>query len=410
MLTAQAPTPVATRTSVSSAVFGIGGLYSRSNGIAWIMRDLAEALGRAGVRVDVFAAACLGKTAIGDLFEPPTRFVTARGLWLGGLSVAPGLRPRLEEAMRTAAVVHNHSFWMMPTSQATRAAKRRGKPVVFTAHGALEPYSLSRSRWKKAVCRALFQSRDFAQTDCIHVNSRQEADKVREAGFGHPLAVIPNGVRPVPADDRADPEVFLGGHPALRGRRLMLFMARLHQKKGLGHFIPAWAEVAERFPDWHLVVAGPDRGFEAEARRLAEDPRLAGRVTFTGSLHGEVQRAARTASELFVLPTFSEGFSMSLLEAMATGLPAVTTPGCNFPEAAAEGGASEYPATRDGMVAALEEMLALSPAGLASRGDLGRRLVERDYSWDRVAALTIRMYEWLAAGGGPQTRPEFVIA
>ena len=391
---------------MGEVVFAIGGLYSRSNGIAWIMRSLAAALGQQGVGVDVYAAAARGRETLGvDFFEPPTRLRTARGWWLGGLSLAPGLAPLLDDAVADARIVHCHSFWMHPTHQAIAAAQRHGRPVVVTAHGALEPYSLRRSRWKKWLVRRLFQDADFAATDCLHVNSLEEGLKVREAGFQQPLAVIPNGTDVLPPADAAP---FFARYPELSGRRLMLFMARLHQKKGLGHFLPAWAELADCFPDWHLVVAGPDRGFEQAARELAADRRLRGRVTFTGSLHGEIQRAARAASELFVLPSFSEGFSMAVLEAMAEGLPVLMTPGCNFLAAHDAGAAFLADPTTPAMVTALGTALAAEPDELEQMGQRGRDLVAAEYTWPAVARQTRELYDWLEAGGRPNDRPAFV--
>ena len=377
------------------------------------MRDLAAALQQRGTHVDVFAAACrsrmkLDAAGIGTLFDAPTQYRTAPGLWLGGISVAPGLDRVLADAMQQCEVVHSHSLWMRPTHQATRAAKNAGRPVVLTAHGALEPYSLTRSRWKKRLIRAAFQDRDFRDTDCIHVNSRREGEKVRAAGFTHPLAVIPNGIA-MPAGDAENPQPFFDAYPTLRGRRLMLFMARLHEKKGLGHFLPAWANVARENPDWHLVVAGPDRGFEAAARQLADIPELAGRVTFTGPLHGELKDAARAAAELFVCPSFSEGFSMSVLESLATGTPALITPGCNFAEAADAGAAVEYPADIDGMTAALRHLLALHEDDLADMGNRGRTLVADDYTWDRIAEQTQTLYRWLIEGQPAEATPSFMV-
>src|SRR5262245_60952191 len=104
------------------------------------MRDLAAALGRIGAPVTVCAADCTGRKSIGHIFEPPTRWVTAPGRWLGGLSWSQKLKPILEHEIARADVVHNHSVWMLPTSYACRVAKRLDKPVVFTAHGTLEPW------------------------------------------------------------------------------------------------------------------------------------------------------------------------------------------------------------------------------------------------------------------------------
>ncbi len=389
-------------------IFVVGGLYSLSNGVAWIMKDLAAALGRAGAPVDVYGAECpdRGMAPIGHIFESPSRWISAPGRWLGGLSWSPSLKPLLHAAIASADIVHNHSIWMLPNSYATRLARRAGKPVVYTAHGALEPWALANSGWKKKMVGAWFQNADLRNADCIHVNSQPEAEGVRKLGIKCPIAVIPNGVNLEMFDLEQSTEPFFEQHPTLRGKRLMLFMARVHEKKGLGHLIPAWGRLAARFPDWHLVIAGPDGGFLAAAQQLVSEHRLHERVTFTGPLSGDVKRSAQSACELFVQPSFSEGFSMAILEALASAKPVLLTPGCNFPEAAQAGAALQVAPTIEETTEALERLLSLDPAELAQWGGRGRRLVEERYTWDRVARLTLELYQWL---GGQGNRPDAVI-
>lgn len=390
-------------------IFVVGGLYSLANGVAWIMKDLAAALGRAGAPVDVYAAECpdRGIESIGHIFEAPSRWIAAPGRWLGGLSWSPKLKPLLRSAIASADVVHNHSVWMLPNSYATRIARKAGKPVIYTAHGALEPWALANSGWKKNVVGAWFQNADLRNADCIHVNSLPEAEGVRKLGIKCPIAVIPNGVNLQEFDLRQPTEPFFESYPALRGRRLMLFMARVHEKKGLGHLIPAWGALASSFPDWHLVVAGPDGGFLTASQQLVAEHRLNDRVTFVGRLDGDIKRAARSACELFVQPSFSEGFSMAILEALACAKPVLLTPGCNFPEASAAGAATEVEASISGTTEGLSELLACSSTELERRGRLGRQLVEERYTWERVAASTLDLYRFLCDG---DERPAELIA
>jgi glycosyltransferase involved in cell wall biosynthesis len=388
-----------------SALFVVGGLYAKSNGVAWIMRDLAAALTTAGTQVRVYAADCIGRQSIGDIFEAPVEWRTAPGLWLGGLSWSPRLKQMLNDAVRDVSVVHNHSVWMLPNSYATRAAQRAGRPVVFTAHGALEPWALRHSGIKKRVVLAAFQRRDLLDCDCLHVNSEAEAAGVRAFGYRGPVAVIPNGVSVDLFQQPRSPEQFRSSFPGLRGRRVALFMARLHEKKGLGHLIPACANVASRLPDWHLVIAGPDCGAEASTRRLVEHHCLNNRVTFVGQLHGEAKLDALAAAELLVQPSFSEGFSITILEALAAGCPALITPGCNFPAAVESGGALEVPPTIEGTTAGLMRLLSLSPEELAAMGQRGRALVLSHYTWENVARQTSHLYAWLS---GAADQPFFV--
>jgi glycosyltransferase involved in cell wall biosynthesis len=387
-------------------IFVVGGLYSQANGVARIMRDLASALGRAGSPVTVFGAECLGKESVGHIFELPSGWIAARGFWLGGLSWSPRLKGLLREGIRDADVVHNHSVWMLPNSYSSRIAGSNNKPVVITAHGALERWALNRSRWKKRLVGRLFQDRDLHTADCLHVNSRQEIEGVRAYGLKCPVAVIPNGIH-LPDFVSLPPQgVFREAFPETRDKKIALFMARLHVKKGLDHALRAWSRVHKRFPDWHFVVAGPDRGFERQARQLVKDLALDRAVTFTGNLQGDLRLAALAAAEIFVHPSYSEGFSMAVLEALACRLPTLITPGCNFSEAAETGAAIEVSPDTQGTEAGFVELLSLSDLDRKEMGERGRVLVEAAYTWDGVARQMLDIYRWISLGG---ERPATVI-
>ena len=155
-----------------------------------------------------------------------------------------------------------------------------------------------------------------------------------------------------------------------------------------------------------MVIAGPDCGFETPARRLIQELRLAQSVLLTGNLQGEAKQEALGAAEVFVLPSFSEGFSMAVLEAMACGLPVLLTPGCNFPEAAASGAAVEVEPNVGSVESGLRRVLSLSDTERQNMGRTARTLIAARYTWDRVAEQTMQLYCWLTGRG---LRPEFIL-
>ncbi|MBX3437495.1 MAG: glycosyltransferase [Planctomycetaceae bacterium] len=392
---------------VLKPMFVVGGLYSLANGVAWIMRDLAAALGRAGAPVDVYAADCWGRGAasIGHIFDPPSRWISRKGMWIGGLSWSPQLKPVMRRAVAEHDIVHNHSLWMLPNSYSARAAFTLHKPLIITAHGALEPWALSNASWKKQLVGAMFQRSELLRADCLQTNSRAEIDGLRRYGITAPVAVIPNGVDLPVLDQPAARHLLEARHPDLANKRWILFMARLHVKKGIEHLLRAWAQLAASHPDWQLVVAGPDNGFEAASKAIVSSLSIDSRVTFTGNLQGDLSRAARQGAEIFAQPSFSEGFSMAILEAMASRCPVLITPGCNFPEAADAGAglivAPDVESTADGLARLLE----MSDAERQQMGERGRQLIERGFTWDRVAKKTLELYRWTLSGG---PSPDFV--
>jgi len=387
--------------------FVVGGLHTEGSGVARILCDLANALRRQGAVVTVYTAACDGRGATDSLLRPDVSLVAPRGWWAGRLAYSPRLKRLLHDAIAEIDVVHNHSLWMLPTSYATRAAAERGVPVVFTLHGFLETWALARSRWKKRLVGWAFQNRDLRLAACIHVNSVTELQNARKYGLRNPAAVVPNGVDLEPFTKMPPRSEFVGRFPHLQDKRICLFLSRLHRKKGLEHLVQAWGRVSPAFPDWHLVIAGPDDGMENWTRNAIGTLGLNSAVTLTGPLYGRDKLAAYAAADVFVLPSFSEGFSMAVLEAMAAGLPVLITPGCNFPEAVEAGAAVCVEPTVDGTEAGLRTLLELSDAERDELGRRARQLIQRCYTWDRVAKKMLELYQWLLGGG---RRPEFVEA
>ena len=386
-------------------LFVVGGLYSEANGVARIMRDLAAALGRSGTPVTVYGASCRGRQSIGHIFHPPTQWRSETGLWLGGLSWSPRLKRLLRKDIDEADVIHNHSIWMLPNTYSSQLAKKIGKPVVITAHGALEPWALKHSQWKKRSVGTWFQYRDLHQADCIHVNSKQELESVREFGYRGPIAIIPNGVHLCEFNNLPERSVFERILPTVKGKKIALFMARLHVKKGLENLLLAWSRIHEEFSDWHLVVAGPDCGLESRARQIVNDNQLQQTVSFVGNLQGDSRLAALSAADSFLHPSYSEGFSMGILEALACRLPVLITPGCNFPEAAKCGAAFEVPSDPEGVTLGLRNMLGATEDQRKEMGNAGFELIESRYTWDRVAEATSQLYRWISTR---RNQPEFV--
>lgn len=332
---------------------------------------------------------------------------------LAAFGYSPELARQLRARMQRDSVVHVHGLWMYPGLLARQLANTSGAVRIVSPHGMLEPWALKNSRWKKRLAAWLFENQNLRTADCLHALCQPEADHIRYYGLKNPIAVIPNGVD---FESHANPPsraVLESRFPALRGRRWILFLSRIHPKKGLAHLLRAWAKVWKpesgnrKAEDWMLVIAGPDElGHEAEMKLACRELGLENCVTFTGPLHGEEKRAALAGSELFVLPSFSEGFSMAVMEAVAAGLPVMLTPQCNFPELAKAGGAVEVSPDADSCEAGLRQLLALSDSERQAMGQRGKVLVERSYTWSQVADKMFSVYQWLLKGG---PKPECVL-
>lgn len=307
---------------------------------------------------------------------------------------------RFRAMVAGAAGVHIHGLWQHSTMHASRLAQKLGRPYIVSAHGMLERWALRQKRWKKAVYAALLERRLLRSARCLHALTEAEAEDYRRFGLRNPIAVVPNGVT---VREDIGPELFLGQFESLRGQRLVLFLGRLHPKKGLHLLCEVWSKLEPRRPDAHLVIAGPD----SENMRPALEERFAklgaSRVTFTGMLRGDLKWSALRACDVFVLPSYSEGLSVSVLEAMGVGLPVIVTRQCNLPEVRKRNCGWEIEPQERALLRSIEDCLSIAPEKLAAIGKNGRELIESRYSWQRVGQQMAAVYRWMCGGERPET-------
>ena len=321
-----------------------------------------------------------------------------------GFGFAPAL-PKFVRATN-ADIIHSHGLWMWSDWVASRSARAQNKPHIVSPHGMLEPWAMANSARKKQLMWRVFQRRALNNARVLHALCDAEKQAMRALGLNNPIAVIANGVNLSEFAALPDDAAFDAEFPLAKNRKVLLFMARLHPKKGLVPLLHAWRELARDFPDWLLVIAGPDEnGHRAELESLVEEFGLSESVALTGMLDGARKRAALARADAFVLPSFSEGFSIAILEAMACRLPVLLTPECHFDDAARAGAAiaatPEAPALIEGARALLER----SDAERAQMGALGYDLVAQKYTWARVAHAWKTLYAWC---DGQSEKPDFV--
>jgi len=305
-----------------------------------------------------------------------------------------------------ADVVHNHGLWMFPNYYARQAARARRVPLVVSPRGMLDEWSLRRSRIRKAIAWQLLERENLASAQLFHATSAVEAKAIRTARITQPIAVIPNGVDIPDAAQFPGRERLQKKHAELTGREWLLFMARLHPKKGLAELVSAWRGLAMRFPDWQLVVAGPDLdGHGAEMRAFAAASGLSERITFAGMLSGAEKACALANAGVLVLPTHSENFGIVVAEALAHGTPAITTHAAPWQELREARCGWWVEDREEALKEALSEAMSLSPDERRAMGARGRMLVAARYSWDRIGQEMLAAYNWVC-GNGP--RPDFV--
>ncbi|EGV20676.1 glycosyl transferase group 1 [Thiocapsa marina 5811] len=188
-------------------------------------------------------------------------------------------------------------------------------------------------------------------------------------------------------------------------------MSRLHPKKGLTNLLLAWAQTrqaaAQQAEAWRLVIAGWDQGgHQDDLQCLADSLGIRDSVQFVGPLFDEAKALALAAADAFVLPSFSEGLPMAVLEAWAVSLPVLMTPGCNLPEGFAADAALAMAPEPESIAVALNRLFDMSAAERQAMGARGRQLVGDRFAWPRIAVQMCDVYRWVL-GQGP--KPDSVV-
>lgn len=345
--------------------------------------------------------------AYADYVPASVEIVSYPGWGPGRVGVSPAMEAAARQrAGENLAVLHQHSLWLGTSRVTMRWRKAWRRPTIISPQGALLPYALARSAWKKTLAGWLFERRNLRAASCLHAASAAEAASFRRYGLANPIAIIPNAIPHGWLRSAGDGPRFRHAHKLPAEARLMLFVSRVHPIKGLPLLFEAIRREQAHLADWHLVVAGPDEGgHTAELVQLAQRLGITPRVHFIGAVFGAEKRDAFAAAELFVLPTHSENFAIAVAEALAAGVPVLTTKGAPWEELETHACGWWTDTSAAAIGEALREATQSPPAALAAMGQRGRQLITERYTWPIAAQKTLELYAWLL---GRAPRPDCV--
>ncbi len=366
---------------MSRVLHVVAGLGAQLGGPSRSVPLLVRALAREGVDVAVATPEGDAEAAV----SPEAAALAEVGVPRLALPVdASGVR----RLVATARLVHVHGCWLPATHRVHVAARRIGTPLVLSPRGMLEPWALRHKRLKKVVAWHLYQRQDVCTSAAVHATAALERENLRRLGVTSPVAVVPNAVE-LPA---------LSALPARpRGaerRRQLLFLSRLHPKKGLDLLFAAWARV--RPVGWDLVVVGTgDPGYRVELEEQARRLGISAAVRFAGHLEGPAKWAQYRASDLFVLPTRSENFGLVVAEALAAETPVIVTDAAPWAALPALGCGWSVPVSVDGIAAALGQAVGITDRQREEMGAKGRLFVDEAFSPAVVARAIHDLYRWV---------------
>ena len=373
----------------------VGNVYG---GPTKIVLELAQAVGNLGHDVDIVTTPANGST---NLDVPLYKWIDEKNYriqyfnyWdIADYKISLSLTKWLFQHVTDYDLVHTNAVFSYPVLPAHWACQFHKVPYIMTPHGMLEPWAMSYKAEKKRLYYDLIEKPALKKAAAIQITGSPEAKSIKSYGIETPMIFVANGIHRHDCETLANPEVFYQEFPHTRNKTLIIFLARIDPKKGLDLLAKAFSQVYAQFPQSHVIIAGPDNtGFLPTVQNYFAEAGCLEAVTFTGILTGAIKYAALAAARVYVAPSYSEGFSMSVLEGMAAGLPCVITTGCNFPEAGLAKAA--YIVKVDAEEIAQQLIYCLKNPQLATEtGDRARRLIMQQYTWERIAINLQNAYE-----------------
>lgn len=287
------------------------------------------------------------------------------------------------------SIIHDNGIWLLSNHMSVSTAINSRTPLVITTHGMISPWAMKHKSFKKIVAWKLYQERDLLTANLIHATSQQEAENIYNLKLKKPVAIVPNGVDIPLWRER----------PIISGnKKTILFLSRIYPVKGLLNLVHAWQQI--KSPDWKIVVAGPDEsGHQKEVMDAIHVARLDDWFEFIGPVGDDDKWDLFFKADLFVLPSFTENFGIVIAEALACGLPVITTTGTPWQDLLTHKCGWWVDIGVEQLAEALSDAISRSDAERTAMGLRGRQFVESSFGWDKIAREMRSVYEWVLHGG-----------
>ncbi|MEM1371066.1 MAG: glycosyltransferase [Pseudomonadota bacterium] len=377
----------------------------------WLTR-LVEELQAQGREVTTLAVSMDTATPpdLHGLQTYPSDFAKVPGV--SKLLFSDQLHRAIRQRCELGSLLHVSGLWRMPNVYPGWVAKKTGCELILSPHGMLGPGALTFSAGQKKLFAALVQNRALHSVSCFHVTSEKEAADVRAYGLRAPLALIPNGIdlppiealQSVQALDERAPTVSTTVSTTGPGRSI-LYLGRVHPKKGIDKLIAAWAELEHGYPHWQVDIVGPSEiGYADDLQRQAVSAGLQ-RVHFHQGVYGDAKTQKFVQADIVVLPTLDENFGLVVGEALAAGTPVICTHGAPWADLHQHGCGWWIEHGVSPLQAALKDAMARPRETLKDMGQRGRGWMARDFAWPAVAQQMLALYNWI---DGRAEQPPFV--
>ncbi len=305
----------------------------------------------------------------------------------------------LHKVISEVDIVHIHSLYLFHDIVASHYCRKYSVPYLIRPHGTLDPFLYRRHRLRKSIVELFFENRNIRKASAIHFTTEQEEKLAKQYTFETPGIVVPNGLYLEEYEKLPKVGSFRSQYPETIGKSIILFFGRLNFKKGLNILVQAFSQVAKKRDDVNLILAGPDNeGYGKKIRSWLRSERVLDRATFTGMLTGEDKLSVLHDADVFVLPSYTENFGISVVEAMACGLPVIISDKVNIWREVAESGAGKVaPCDPDRFAEIILDLLD-NPEMAKQMGRKGKALVKKRFQWSKIALALEDAYRSIISG------------
>ncbi|MGQ7848834.1 glycosyltransferase [Granulosicoccus sp. 3-233] len=284
-------------------------------------------------------------------------------------------------------ILHVHGLWQHQSFVAYQWSRITGRPLVVSPRGMLDQWAVNNSSFKKKIALKLFQDRVLKNCS-IHALTVKEASSCSGLYPNTSICVIPNGV--------SLPKI--GEARRSEGGKKLLYFSRINSKKGILELLDAWDKIISRQSseddfDWVLWVCGWEDGISMHRALESLSSRTRTKVVYKGGIYDDSEKDSLfRQSDAFILPSFSEGLPMSVLEAWSYELPVIMTRECNLEVGYERHAAFEIFMDDEKLVDTLLKVLVDEENLLRTYGKNGRLIVEECFTWRKVATSHINNY------------------
>jgi glycosyltransferase involved in cell wall biosynthesis len=381
------------------------GMESELGGTTSFMRTLCRGLGQREYLVQIWTPKCNGNGAALD----------ENGFSIHRFTIAPPKAFRRSSDLNRAlfdlepkpSLIHQHGLWLDMYRAAGRFAAGRGIPHVISLHGMLEPWCLRYRHWKKKLAWILFQRKALQSASCLQAATRREAENVRRLGIESPIAVIPNGVSTAESPVFSDLQELCPALMPIAGKKIVLFLGRLHPIKGLDFLCRVWAESARDEKEWHLLIVGPsEKAYRQKLGGLIRSLAIQDQVSLLDAVEEPLKSALIKTARFLVLPSYAESFGMVVLEALRAGTPVMASRNTPWADLEAEGCGWWINHNPHSWKKALREAMSLDFQSLHRMGEKGIKLVMSKYTDQNMIASFDHLYQWLL---GLKDKPQYIV-